>query len=307
MKSISIFFIHLVLVGLASGCFKGVMDSRGEVPSGFLGTGITENITLDDDVSNQLLWRSTSNKTVIGNVLNPVINGSCTGVRTVELWDNGTLRKSVPCVNKKFQISLNGRSAFTNGIYSLEFKSIPSSVIIERTYDVLSLDPTTLVVLGNIPASSIDSSIDVSITCQSDLTLSIAGILVYCDNGEIIVQPVALVLGTNSFIITWTDIHHNTGTHSVSIVRNSPGTPEITAGMVSATSDSVIDLTNCSGVCDGTTLFKVAINGYQVGSTNQAVPLSYASINGGSGETISTGNHTYIFCERQNGSGECIP
>lgn len=307
MKLFSIFFIHITLAGLATGCFNGVMSGKGVVPSGFLGTGNPGNITLEDDVSNQLNWKSTSDEIVMGNILSPVINGTCTGVSTVELWANGSLRRAVPCVDKKFQISLSGGSVFTNGVYSLEFKTIPATVVIERTYDVLSVDPTTLVTLGSVPSTSIQNSVDITLTCNSDLTLSIAGTSVDCDNADAIVRAVALVFGTNSFTVTWVDLHRNSGSHSYSIVRNAPGTPEISAGMISASASSVIALSNCSGPCDGTTLSKVAINGFQAGTTNQDVPLSRAPASGGGGETISIGNHSYIFCENQNASGECIP
>lgn len=307
MKVFPMFLIHLSLAGFATGCFKGAMSGKGETPSGFLGTGNTGSITLEDDVTNQLNWKSTSNETVIGNILNPVINGACTGVTHVELWANGALRKSVSCANQKFQISLSGGSEFINGIHTLEFKTIPSSVIIERTYDVLSVDPTTLVTLGSVPTTSIYSSVDVTLTCHSDLTFTIAGTSLDCENAETKVHTVALVSGTNSFTVSWIDQHRNSGSQSYSIVRNAPGTPEISSGMISATTSSVIALSNCSGPCDGTTLSKVAINGFQAGTTNQDVPLSRAPAGGGGGETISIGNHSYIFCENQNASGECIP
>lgn len=308
MKLISTLLLYLILAGLAAGCFKGVMSGGdGVVPTGFMGTGNPGTITLEDDVSNQLKWKTASGGTIIGNVLNPVINGACTGVTEVEIWVNGAMRKSVACLANRFQISLNGGSAFTNGVYSLEFKTIPSSVIIERTYDVLSVDPATLVTLGSVPASTIQNSIDVSLTCNSDLDLTIAGVTTDCDNTDAIVQAVALVLGTNSFTVTWVDRHNNSGSQSYSLTRNPAGTPEVSAGMISATASSVISLSNCSGACDGTTLSKVAIYGFQAGSAGQDIPVSRAPASGGGGETISIGNHSYIFCENQNPSGECIP
>jgi hypothetical protein len=303
MKLISSLLISLTLVGLATSCFKG----KGEIPTGFLGSEGLISFSIDDDISNSLLWNSVSGGTITGNVLNPVISGACGDALQVQIWVDGSIKKTASCISKRFHLSLSGADAFTNGVYSLQFMTVPASVSLDRTYDVLSLDPNTLVTLGSVPAFSINDDIDYSLTCNSRLTLSLAGAAVDCSNGEVKTQNIALVMGTNSFTVTWIDSHHNSGVHIYSLIRNPPGVPEVTAGMISATGNEAISLSNCEGDCDGTMLSNVTIHGLGAGVTHQDIPLSRAPSSGGGGETISLGNQSYIFCEHQNISGECIP
>lgn len=294
----------LILAGMATGCFMG---DKGKIPEGFLDIEETTSFSVEDDVSNSLLWNTDSDGTIIGNVLNPVINGSCGSVQEVQIWVNSSIRKTASCISGRFQLSLSGADAFTNGVYSVQFKTVPASITLERTYDVLYVLPSTLVTLGSVAASTINDNIDYSLTCNSNLTLSIAGVSVSCTTTDVITQNIALSLGTNTFTVTWIDSYSNSGSQSYSITRNAAGTPEVTAGMISSAGTAAISLSSCTGSCDGTTLSNVAIHGFQAGVTSQDIPLSRAPSSGGGGETISLGNQSYIFCEQQNISGECIP
>jgi hypothetical protein len=56
MKLISSLFISLTLVGPAISCSKG----KEEIPTGFLGSEGLIPLSIDDDISNSILWNSVS-------------------------------------------------------------------------------------------------------------------------------------------------------------------------------------------------------------------------------------------------------
>jgi hypothetical protein len=304
---------HLVapsLLCLLAGC--NVLGKESQVLPGFFGVGDSPSLSLEDDTANALYWKTST--TVLGSRSSVTLSGRCQGgISSVAVKVNSVPKFSTPCSSGNFSAALTGTHAFpSNGVYTLELSGAGTGgvrVSVLRTYDLMALNASTLISLGSVPSNTIDASVAVSGSCLSRLSVNVAGDNFICNASSSFSRNVALSLGSNVIAVSWSDDYGNAASQNFGVTRNPPGATDLTEGMKSASPASALELQNlgAGNPSLAPTLTLTAITGTRTGASNAAIPLSLAPASGATGLRLNTGNHSLVFCERSNPSGECIP
>jgi hypothetical protein len=170
-------------------------------------------------------------------------------------------------------------------------------------------DPLALISFDPFPLTTIYDSEKLSGNCADALQLKVGDQTLSCDALHSLSQNMGLTLGTQTLKIQWVDEYSNVGEKTFAITRNNPGSPLLTAGMISATPFAVIQLSSISGgaSAQAPTLSYGAVLGTRVGTTLAKIPRGLVPTSGATGLTLSIGNNSYVVCALQDETGGCIP